>query len=194
MSLRHRHLVSLLALAAGLSLAACGGNKRPPALASPEGITPGAPETADTMPTQPIDEGPDVVAMEGEYATGSDLETDFPTTYEEGSPLADIHFDYDSAALTEQARATLERHAVWLQTRRDLRVTLEGHCDPRGTVEYNLALGEQRARAAWDYLVSLGVAADRLRTVSYGKERPLDPGNTEAAYALNRRAHFSVSQ
>jgi peptidoglycan-associated lipoprotein len=191
---RHRHLVSLLVLAAGLSLVACGGKKRPPALASPEGITPGASEPADMMPAQPIDEGPDVVAMEGEYATGSDLETDFPTTYEEGSPLADIHFDFDSAALTEAARASLERHAVWLQTRRDLRVTIEGHCDQRGTVEYNLALGEQRARAAWDYMVSLGVAADRLRTVSYGKERPLDPSTTEAAYALNRRAHFAVSQ
>jgi len=192
--LRHRQLASLLVLALAFSLAACGGKKRPPALASPEGISPGASEYGDTMPAQPLDEGPDVLAVEGEYATGSDLDTDYTTTYEEGSPLADIHFEYDSAALTEQTRATLERHAVWLQTRRGLRVTIEGHCDQRGTVEYNLALGEQRARAAWDYLVSLGVAADRLRTVSYGKERPLDPGSTEQAYALNRRAHFSVSQ
>jgi peptidoglycan-associated lipoprotein len=191
---RHRHLASLLVLAAGLSLVACGGKKRPPALASPEGITPGASGAADTIPAQPIDEGPDVRAVEGEYATGSDLESDYATTYEEGSPLADIHFDFDSAALSEAARSTLERHAVWLQTRRDLRVTIEGHCDQRGTVEYNLALGEQRARAAWDYMVSLGVAAERLRTVSYGKERPLDPSTSEAAYALNRRAHFAVSQ
>lgn len=191
---RHRHLASLLVLAAGLSLVACGGKKRPPALASPEGITPGGPEVGDTMPTQPIDEGPDVRAVEGEYATGSDLEADYATTYEEGSPLADIHFAFDSPALSESARSTLERHAVWLQTRRDLRVTIEGHCDQRGTVEYNLALGEQRARAAWDYMVSLGVAPERLRTVSYGKERPLDPSTSEAAYALNRRAHFSVSQ
>jgi peptidoglycan-associated lipoprotein len=192
--LRYRQLASLLVLALAVSLAACGGKKRPPALASPEGITPGASATGDTMPAQPLDEGPDVLAVEGEYATGSDLDADYAATYEEGSPLADIHFEYDSAALTEQTRATLERHAVWLQTRRGLRVTIEGHCDQRGTVEYNLALGEQRARAAWDYLVSLGVAADRLRTVSYGKERPLDPGSTEQAYALNRRAHFSVSQ
>jgi peptidoglycan-associated lipoprotein len=192
--LRHRHFASLLVLALAVTLAGCGGKKRPPALASPEGIAPGASVPDDTMPAQPLDEGPDVMAVEGEYATGSDLEADYATTYEEGSPLADIHFDYDSAALSEQARSTLERHAVWLQTRRDLRVTIEGHCDQRGTTEYNLALGEQRARAAWDYLVSLGVAADRLRTVSYGKERPLDPGTTEEAYALNRRAHFSVSQ
>ena len=71
---------------------------------------------------------------------------------------------------------------------------MEGHCDERGTVDYNLALGEQRARAARDYLVGLGVAADRLRVVSYGKERPLDPGHDEAAWAKNRRAHFAVSR
>jgi peptidoglycan-associated lipoprotein len=75
-----------------------------------------------------------------------------------------------------------------------VRVFVEGHCDERGTVDYNLALGEQRARAARDYLVSLGVAADRLRVVTYGKERPLDPAHNEAAYAKNRRAHFSVSR
>lgn len=190
---RRRHLVSLLVLALAFSLA-CGGKKRPPALASPEGISPSAPASADTIPAQPLDEGPDVMAVEGEYATGSDLLSDYTTTYEEGSPLADIHFEYDTASLTEQTRASLERHAVWLQTRRDLRVTIEGHCDQRGTVEYNLALGEQRARAAWDYLVSLGVAADRLRTVSYGKERPLETSATEQAYSVNRRAHFSVSQ
>ena len=136
----------------------------------------------------------DVVAMEGEYATGSDLESDYASTYEQGSPLQDIQFEYDSAALTEGARATLEKHALWLQGRRDVRVTVEGHCDQRGTTEYNLALGEQRARAVWDYLVGLGVAAERLRTVSYGKEQPLDPSDNEAAYAKNRRAHFSVSQ
>ena len=192
--LRHRSLASLLVLALALSLTACGGKKRPPALASPEGITPSGPVASDTLPAQPLDEGPDVMAVEGDYATGSDLEADYTTTYQEGSPLADIHFEYDSASLTEGPRGTLERHAVWLQTRRGLRVTIEGHCDQRGTVEYNLALGEQRARAAWDYLVSLGVAADRLRTVSYGKERPLDPSATEQAYTANRRAHFSVSQ
>jgi peptidoglycan-associated lipoprotein len=191
---RHRHLTSLVVLAACLALAACGGKKRPPALASPGGITPPPAETAETMPAQPVDEGPDVVAMEGEYATGSDLPTDYEATYEEGSPLADVHFDYDSATLTEEARATLERHALWLQNHRDVRATIEGHCDKRGTTDYNLALGEQRARSVWDYLVGLGVAPDRLRTVSYGKERPLDPADTEEAYARNRRAHFAVSR
>ena len=169
---RPRHLASFVLLAFVFSLA-CGGSKRPPALTSPEGITPGGGgDSADSVPTQTLDEGPDVQAVEGDYASGTDLGTDYETTYEEGSPLADIHFAYDSASLTEEARGVLERHAV----------------------EYNLALGEQRARAAWDYLISLGVASDRLRTVSYGKERPLDPSETEAAYSVNRRAHFAVSQ
>ncbi len=192
---RHRHIASVLALAVALSLAACGGKKRPPALTSPEGMATRAPAAAaEPVTEQAVDEGPDIVAMEGEYATGSDLETDYATTYEEGSPLSDIRFAYDSAQLSEEARATLERHAVWLQTNRGVRVTIEGHCDQRGTTDYNLALGEQRARAAWDYLVSLGVSADRLRTVSYGKERPLDPAHTDEAYARNRRGHFAVSQ
>jgi peptidoglycan-associated lipoprotein len=191
---RRRPLASLFVLAACVALAACGGKKRPPALASPEGITPAPAEPADTIPAQPIDEGPDIQAMEGEYPTGSDLPTDYETTYEEGSPLADVHFDLDSAALSEEARATLERHALWLQGHREVRVTIEGHCDKRGTTDYNLALGEQRARAVWDYLVGLGVAPDRLRTVSYGKERPLDPADTEEAYARNRRAHFAASR
>jgi peptidoglycan-associated lipoprotein len=120
---------------------------------------------------------------------------DFPTSDRvgEASPLEDVHFDFNSAALTDAARATIEKHALWLQNRRQAKVTIEGHCDERGTVEYNLALGEQRARAARDYLVSLGVASDRLRAVSFGKERPLDPANNEAAWAKNRRDHFVVA-
>jgi peptidoglycan-associated lipoprotein len=89
---------------------------------------------------------------------------------------------------------TLEKHALWLQNQRDVRLRLEGHCDERGTVDYNLALGEQRAQAARDYLLSLGVAPERLATVSYGKERPLDPGHEESAWARNRRVHFAVQR
>ena len=150
-------------------------------------------ETTQRTPVQPLEEGPDVRAMQGEGAEGTDIAGGALGTGE-GGPLADIHFDYDSAALSDEARAILEKHALWLQGHRDVKVTVEGHCDERGTVEYNLALGEQRARAARDYLVSLGVAAERLRIVSYGKERPLDPGNDEAAWARNRRAHFAVSR
>jgi peptidoglycan-associated lipoprotein len=109
------------------------------------------------------------------------------------SPLTDIHFEYDSAALTSRARATLESHAQWLRRFPSVTVLIEGHCDERGTVEYNLALGERRAMGAYNYLISLGVAADQLKTISYGKEFPLDPGHTEAAWARNRRGHFVIT-
>lgn len=185
-------LVLTLAILAAVS--ACGGKKRPPVLATtPGGEPPAAEETTGGTPAQPLDEGPDVRAVQGEGTEGTDIPGGaYATT--EGGPLSDVRFDYDSASLGDEARATLEKHALWLQGRRDVRVTIEGHCDERGTVDYNLALGEQRARAARDYLVSLGVAAERLRVVSYGKERPLDPGQGEAAWARNRRAHFAVSR
>jgi peptidoglycan-associated lipoprotein len=190
-----------LALAAALAvlcvaLPSCG-KKRPPALAGAAGAPAGGPATpAEPLPpAQPLGEGPDVRAVEGGAATGSDLAGgDTGLTSTEGGPLADVHFDLDSAALSDEARVTLEKHALWLQSRREARVTIEGHCDERGTIEYNLALGEQRARAVRDYLVSLGVSADRLRTVSFGKERPLDTASTEEAYARNRRAHFAVTR
>ena len=88
----------------------------------------------------------------------------------------------------------MSRHAQWLQQHPETRVTIEGHCDERGTVEYNLALGDLRSQSVREYLVSLGVAADRITTVSFGKERPLDAARNEAAFARNRRAHFVVSR
>ena len=184
-------LVTLAVLAA---LAACGGKKRPPVLATAPGEKAPA-ETSERPPAQPVEEGPDVSALGREGAEGTDIQGGAASAVsEQSSPLADIHFELDSAVLTEQARATLEKHALWLQGRRDVRVTIEGHCDERGTTEYNLALGEQRARAAREYLASLGVAADRMRAVSLGKERPLDTGHDEAAWAKNRRDHFAVSR
>lgn len=138
-------------------------------------------------------EGPDFQSMTPEGGVGQDIPLSDSETGE-GGPLADIHFGYDQSSLTPEAQGILEKHALWLQTNRNTRVRVEGHCDDRGTVEYNLALGEQRARAARDYLVQLGVSADRLSTVSYGKERPIDPGNNEGAWAKNRRAHFNVSR
>jgi peptidoglycan-associated lipoprotein len=189
-----RRLTGLaVTLAVLVALSACGGKKRPPVLATTPGGERVPADTAERAPAEPLDTGPDVRALEGERAEGADLAAG-ALGAGESSPLADIRFELDSAALTDEARATLEKHALWLQGHRDLKVTVEGHCDERGTVEYNLALGEQRARAARDYLASLGVAAARLRVVSFGKERPLDPGNDEAAWAKNRRAHFAVSR
>ena len=191
-----RRLAGLcVTLAVVVALAACGGKKRPPVLATTPGGEKAPAETAEQPPAQPIEEGPDVSAVGREGAEGADIASGSPSAVSESSsPLADIQFELDSAALTDQARATLEKHALWLQGRRDVKVTVEGHCDERGTVDYNLALGEQRARAARDYLVSLGVAGDRIRVVSFGKERPLDAGHDEGAWARNRRDHFAVSR
>jgi len=133
-----------------------------------------------------------VQVLSDDSTSGQDFQVSEPSG--EGGPLADIHFDYDRAVLTDEARAALEKHALWLQSHREAKIAVEGHCDERGTTEYNLALGEQRARAAQEYLVSLGVAEARLRTVSYGKERLLDTTGTEQARAKNRRAHFAISR
>ncbi len=104
-----------------------------------------------------------------------------------------VFFAYDSAVLTSQAQATLQRQAAWLQQYPYVNVVVEGHCDERGTREYNLALGERRASAARNYLVNLGVAPSRITTVSYGKERPAVLGSNPEAWAQNRRSVTVVS-
>jgi peptidoglycan-associated lipoprotein len=109
------------------------------------------------------------------------------------SLLKPAMFEYDSSELTAAAQQSLNENAAVLKKYPTWAVTIEGHCDERGTAEYNLALGERRAVAARAYLVSLGISADRLRTVSYGKEFPFDPGHDDAAYAKNRRAHFVIT-
>lgn len=101
-----------------------------------------------------------------------------------------IFFDFDSYVLTAPARDTLKKNAAYLLKNSSAKVQIEGHCDERGSDEYNLALGEKRAKAALNYLETLGVSADRLSVISYGKEKPLDPGHDEAAWAKNRRDEF----
>ena len=105
----------------------------------------------------------------------------------------DIYFDFDKYDLRTDARATLDRKASFLNQNSSVRVQIEGHCDERGTEEYNLALGERRANAAKQYLTTAGISAGRLSTISYGEERPLDPGHNEAAWAKNRRDHFVIT-
>ena len=185
-----KHAVLFLAIVAFAS--ACGPKRNPAlATATPGGSDdPNAADAARQRATVPIEEGPDVRSIQNEGASGSDISG--TADFGEGGPLADIRFELDSAQLTDAARATLEKHALWLQGQRSITVTVEGHCDERGTVEYNLALGEQRARAGREYLVGLGVDPSRLRVVSYGKERPIDTGSDESAHARNRRAHFNV--
>ncbi len=109
------------------------------------------------------------------------------------SPLQIVFFDYDSAELHAAALAALRANADLLNSSMSWVITIEGHCDERGTAEYNLGLGERRAFAARNYLLELGIAAQRVRTVSYGKEFPFDPAHDERAWAQNRRAHFVIT-
>jgi peptidoglycan-associated lipoprotein len=126
--------------------------------------------------------------------TGSSLERYKQGTLGTGEqgPLKDIHFAFDSADLDEQARTILRDNANWLKDHSKAKVEIEGHCDERGTVEYNLALGTKRAGAAKEYLVALGVPADRLTTISYGEELPLCHEHNEECWQQNRRVHFVV--
>lgn len=104
----------------------------------------------------------------------------------------DIHFEFDSSALLPSAQQTLSQKAEYMRVNSDAQVTVEGHCDERGTDAYNMALGERRAQAAKDFLVNLGIESGRLNTISYGEERPVDMGHNEEAWSKNRRAHFAL--
>ncbi len=107
--------------------------------------------------------------------------------------IADVHYDYDKYNLRPDAQEILKKAAPAYLKYSDYNLVVEGHCDERGTVEYNLVLGEKRANEAAKFLVDLGIAKDRIKTISYGKENPLDKGNNEEAWAKNRRAHFVVN-
>ena len=130
---------------------------------------------------------------EGTLGSGSSLDQYKRGTLgtEEG-PLRDVHFDYDSYELRGDARDVLRTNADWLRQNPSNKVEVEGHCDSRGTVEYNLALGAKRAKSVRDYLTSLGIEADRMTTISYGKELSLCSEEVETCWAQNRRAHFVV--
>ena len=103
-----------------------------------------------------------------------------------------IYFAFDKSELTAESKAVLQKKAEYLRAYPELSIIIEGHCDERGTNEYNLALGERRADAAFKYLNAMGIAGDRMKTVSYGEERPADPGHNESAWAKNRRDEFKV--
>ncbi len=121
---------------------------------------------------------------EGRFGSGN-----IPTAEGDGM-FRDVHFGFDSYSVEEESQNDLEANARTLKTR-PMTITLEGHCDERGTVEYNMALGAARAKAVKNALVNLGVPSSQVDTISYGEEIPLDPGHDEAAYAKNRRVHFS---
>ena len=110
------------------------------------------------------------------------------------SPLKDAFFDYDRASIRDDQRAALSENVAWLKANPRVKVTVEGHCVERGTAEYNLGLGERRAKAVKDYLLENGISGDRIATISYGKERPFVLGHDESAWKWNRRGHFLISR
>lgn len=168
---------------------ACGGNK-PPAVTP----MPAPPPVASTVPDpppppRPLSE-PAIVAPEAvrdDRIASSTLDD-----LNRNSPLRPVFFELDSFEISGSARTVLAENAAVLKKYGTWAITIEGHCDERGTAEYNLALGDRRALATRAFLVSQGIAAERLRTVSYGKEFPFDPGHDENAFAKNRRAHFVI--
>ena len=176
--------VLLLALVATMALA-CGGNP-PPAPPPPPPPAPTPPPPAPT-PTPTPTPTPKPLS---EYDKLQRLSVD---ELDRQGLFAEIHFDFDKSDVREVDKATLQRNAENLKKFDFMMVTIEGHCDERGTVEYNLALGERRAKAAHDYLVSLGVPAERLKTVSYGKEVPVCTESSEGCWGRNRRGHMTIT-
>lgn len=177
-----RRIFTVLLMAALLALAGCA-SKTTPAQDAETVINPPATATTDVsqkpqplgVESQPVQSGPvaDLQAVAG---------------------LQRVHFAYNQFTLEDQARATLEQNAVYLRNNPGLKVVIEGHCDERGSDEFNLALGERRAVAARNYLVSLGITAERLSIISYGEEQPLVAAANEDAWAKNRRAEFKVAR
>lgn len=127
----------------------------------------------------------------GSGRVGVEDEVNIPVAQESGV-LKDINFAFDSSDVDGVGRSILEENGAWLSANPEKTVQIEGHCDERGTAEYNMALGHRRARAVYDVLRSMGIPSEQMSTVSYGKELPLDPSSTEEAWARNRRAHFNV--
>ena len=183
----------LLCAVLGASLGAACAKKTPPVARPSPPAPPSATEVTPTPPPAPpspvkeLTPAPAPTMVEDPFVSRSldELNRD--------SPLKPVFFDFDSAELNDAAVATLRSNADLLRKYPTWSVTVEGHCDERGTAEYNLALGERRADSVRTYLVSLGIAADRVRIVSYGKEFPFDPGHTEEAWAKNRRGHFVIT-
>jgi len=172
----------------GFGLAACSKDEEVPVeVEAPAPVV--EPETGDGRPNQPETGG----ITEDATKTLSPLEA-----AGEGQNGIDtfagslVYFAYDSAELSAEARDALAKQAEWMNFYRGAQITIEGHCDERGTREYNLALGERRASAVKDYLVALGVSAGRVRTISYGKERPVVMGGGDTVWAQNRRGKTSI--
>lgn len=158
----------------------CGKKEMVKSTDSAPGMTPPPGEAQEQIVSEPL---PSQTAM-------AEAEAGVAVTMERPSEFSDIHFDYDQSFVREDDKFTLREVADYLKANPGASILIEGHCDERGTAEYNIALGERRAESTKSYLVSLGVKPGDLPTVSFGEEKPLDPGPSEAAWAKNRRAHF----
>ena len=174
----NKRMTSLAAIALALSLTAGCAHRRA------QERPPEPPTTTELTPNDGL--GNDGGSQDG----GPGSRADFLRSV----PADRIFFDFDSYSVDAQDRTTLDAQAVWLARYPNVRVTIEGHADERGTREYNLALGDRRANAARDYLQSRGIAAERMTTISWGKERPQNPASNEEAWAQNRRAVTVVPQ
>ena len=140
--------------------------------------------------TSASSEASEASGSSGSTSADSDMQTPDEMLAKVGST---VYFGYDESTLSAEAQATLDRQAAFLKANPTIRIVIEGHCDERGTREYNLALGDRRASAARDYLVAKGVNASRLTTISYGKERPAVGGSNDTSYALNRRSMSKIN-
>ena len=181
-------VIAVVSLAAAL---ACGGKKPPVARPMP----PPPPTSPATPPRPPAPPSPvsEPTIVPPEPVPDDAISSASLDDLNKNSPLKPVFYELDSSELNAASLKVLDENAALWKRYASWAVTVEGHCDERGTAEYNLALGERRAIAARAYLVSLGISADRLRTVSYGKEFPFDPGRDETAFSKNRRAHFVIT-
>jgi peptidoglycan-associated lipoprotein len=185
---RQSAAVALIILA--ITVGACAKKQPPVAKPVPPPPTSADPSNRPAGPPEPIAESTTVPAepIADDPLAESDIDK-----INQNSPFQPVFFSYDSAEIESAGQQALAANAQILKKYQDWVITIEGHADERGTAEYNLALGERRAVAARAYLISLGIPADRLKTVSYGKEFPFDPGHSEESWSKNRRAHFVVT-
>lgn len=164
-------------------LFSCGGKKV-------EQEVPPPPQEEEQPQVEKVEEPPET--KEPELTEEEIFEKKSLEELNQEQPLEMVHFDFDKYFIREDAKPVLKKNAAWLKKWDSVTILIEGHCDERGTEEYNLALGEKRAKATFDYLVSLGISPDRMKIISYGESQPLDPGHNEEAWAKNRRAQFTI--
>lgn len=188
----NRRAQSLMVMVVLLAVVVGACSKKTPPVARPMPPPMPATEAAPPPPPpppSPVAEPVPVPPMPMEDTIGSKSLDDLNRE----SPLQPLFFELDSSEVSVAGQAVMQANAEILKKYPAWQITIEGHCDERGTAEYNLALGERRALAARTYLVSLGIPADRVKTVSYGKEFPFDAGHDDAAWQKNRRAHFVIT-